>query len=76
MHWQPIETAPPGGRMLVCGGEWTSDLASDPTDKGPWLVRREAPDYYVVTGTCYYSAWVINPTLWMPSPALPEDVKP
>ncbi len=67
--WQPIETAPKSGRVLVIGPGGTMHVANwskNPfTGHEAWLVDRVGDD-----GTCL----IMQATHWMPLPAPPEVV--
>lgn len=66
MEWQPIETAPIIGEFLVFGGEWEGEINSDTTKQKANLVIADDKGVYYVKGTDFYSAWIKNPTHWMP----------
>lgn len=72
--WQPIETAPKdGSEILVYGGHYDSDLNSKPDEEESgvshvWASKSEA---FSICGSCYYGAYILNPTHWMPLPPPP-----
>ncbi|MFN8993216.1 MAG: DUF551 domain-containing protein, partial [Pseudomonadota bacterium] len=68
MTWQPIETAPKEGRILVYGGTWEGELGG----KEPARVALVYAESLCVADTCYYDAWIVDPTHWMPLPEPPE----
>ena len=70
MTWQPIETAPKDGRrILVYGGTWEGELGG----KEPSVIAMGyAGDTVCVADTCYYDAWIVAPTHWMPLPEPPK----
>lgn len=63
-QWQPIETAPKDGRIILAGNE-----------NGTWpaIYRRESVggDFYELGS----DSTPINATHWMPLPQPPEDTK-
>ena len=68
IDWQPIETAPKDGRILVYGGTLENDLRG----KEPSGIALVYAETLCVADTCYYDAWIVEPTHWMPLPEPPE----
>jgi hypothetical protein len=85
MEWQPIETAPKDGTViLLAGGTWGDDLLD--LDGAPqvgaarWVMpfrKDRYPSYWgvAVLEGGYSAAVYENPTHWMPLPAPPEMEK-
>ena len=68
IDWQPIETAPKDDRsILVYGGTLENDLGGKEAS-GIALVYAET---LCVADTCYYDAWIVDATHWMPLPEPP-----
>lgn len=64
--WKPISTAPiTGGSFLVRGGEYESEVNAPSPLLGVAHVRRNSQTGdFRVCNTCFYSAWINNPTEW------------
>ena len=82
MEWQPIETAPKTGRIILLGyynnhGMWR-------TLRGQWINEGELDDWYSdadneagwfetsVESNDDVNCWQTNPTHWMPLPEPPK----
>jgi len=72
--WQPIETAPEGGRFLVKGGEWRGEWSPREPIAGAVMIDRISGGDFYVADTEGYLPIIEGPTDWRPLPALP--VKP
>ncbi len=71
-EWMPIESAPKEGPFIVFGGAWCGEINGvEHGQCGPWIVAPCGARFDVM-GTDAYSAWVIEPTHWMPLPPPPE----
>lgn len=68
--WQPIETAPKEGYILVYGGIWQGDWAGGNEPPDPLISLVDAKTFYHPHGL-YYSTWINNPTHWQPLPPPP-----
>lgn len=65
--WQPIETAPKDGTMLLLGGVDFVDTGSFSVETGLWFDSR-GPGYE-------WEVWgrgELSPTHWMPTPKPPK----
>ncbi|RDC59808.1 hypothetical protein HME9302_00029 [Alteripontixanthobacter maritimus] len=69
MEWNPIETLPDEGEVLVIGGIWDGEVHGiDKDDEGPWLVT--LPECWVKGCDCYTTT-ILDPTHWSPLPPPP-----
>ena len=70
MQWRPVEEAPKdGGPFLVFGGTWEGEISGPSYASGSIsLVEGEE---FCVEGTDYYSAYISEPTHFMPLPPPP-----
>lgn len=66
--WMPIETAPRDGKFLVRDGTWHGKVASTPKLSDVAMVERSDGGAFEVSDTDYYTAYITNPTGWMPRP--------
>ena len=78
-EWQPIETAPKDGTLILLRGYWAGEINGIEANKKETLVCSydgEMTDYggyhWTVQGTDAYAAWM-KPTHWMPLPDPPEE---
>ena len=69
-EWQPIETAPTDGDPVLLFGRWEGELHDRDDNPGIYQAYYWDGDWYC-TGGEYYSAYVRNPTHWMPLPKPP-----
>lgn len=67
-EWQSIETAPRDGKFLVRDGTWHGEVASTPKLSDVAIVERSDGGAFEVSDTDYYTAYITNPTGWMPLP--------
>lgn len=67
--WREINDKSPkhGRKVLVCGGQWASDLAGPSDTDDVHLVYRGVGKWPECGGE-YYASWVENPTHWQPCP--------
>lgn len=81
--WQPIETAPKDGRLILvnfgCKGvravSWGSPFHDDVTEEnGLWCVDDDKHGPFPLRGYC--AAGPTAPTHWMPLPAAPQTKEP
>ena len=82
-EWQPIETAPRDGTLILVSfgakgvravswdDPWSDDWPVDP-DKGLWCVSDDKHGPYPLRG--YLDTGPNAPTHWMPLPPAPEQV--
>lgn len=69
--WRKItpKSPTPDTMVLVCGGEWESDLAAPSrNDDTRLVITPRAGSKWPETGGEYYASWVNNPTHWQPCP--------
>lgn len=78
MEWQPIETAPKDGTIVLACGKWAGEIGG--IGHAPEILAVSfsgSTDYkgfdWSVEGTSGYAAW-LKPTHWMPLPAAPTPV--
>lgn len=76
MTWQPIDTAPKDGTIVLVYGLWAGEIGGK--DKTPgryianWVPSSDYQGYHwLVDGTDAYAAWV-KATHWMPLPEPPQ----
>lgn len=75
--WQPIETAPKDGTLILGFGQWAGEISGIDSTPGRCLIYWCSPhtDYpgfeWKVTGGDAYASWM-KPTHWMPIPEPPE----
>jgi hypothetical protein len=71
--WQTIETAPQDGtKILVCGGNKSSDLSKETSLDTPMVVRWDAGEQvWEAQHTCYYGVYADSPTHWAKLPQIP-----
>lgn len=78
MEWQPIETAPKDGTIVLLWGEWAGEINGqsgiDTMDIGSFIDGKSDYDgddwWLLVTGDAY-ACWM-RPTHWMPLPPPPK----
>lgn len=71
--WRPIETAPKDGKFLVRDGVWHGEVAAKTKLSDVALVQRDDGGAFEISDTDYYSAYIVNPTGWLPAPPIPAS---
>jgi len=79
IEWQPIETAPKDGRVVLLFGIWAGEIHGEydePTiDIGSWGGGKSdypGNDWWHLTTGDNYACWM-RPTHWMPLPEPPQE---
>ena len=68
--WRPIAEAPKDGRFLVRDGVWHGEVANNTKLSDVAMVERKDNGAFEVADTDYYSAYIVDPTGWMPAPPI------
>lgn len=78
MNWQPIETAPKDGTVVLLFGTWAGEIAgvddAKTVDIGYWRGGSsdyDGDDWWRLSTGDAYSCWM-KPTHWMPLPEPPK----
>jgi len=78
-EWQPIDTAPKDGTVVLLYGIWAGEIhgpaRSKAFDIGSFQDGRSdfpGNDWWVLGTGDYYECWM-RPTHWMPLPEPPKD---
>lgn len=69
MAWQPIETAPKDGNLMILGWAGSKSLAAN-VDLGRWKQAHIAADAWASIHGVFFS---YQPTHWMPLPEPPKE---
>lgn len=75
-EWQPIESAPKDGTLILAWGCWAGEINGPDDDPELAIVcwdgqRGDYPGFdWMVTGTDAHAAW-LKPTHWQPLPDAP-----
>ena len=71
--WQPIETAPKDGTVVLGYGITDGEVSGPSSEKTIEPMHHLGPSgEWGITGGDYYIVW-IRPTHWMPLPEPPEN---
>ena len=71
-NWQPIETAPKDGRLILAYGLWEGEVNG--VGEMQIAVVKANNVYYPIVGADVYAAWLSEPTHWMPLPEPPIEL--